>query len=77
VSTCTFYELCNKTPRKEGFVLVFVLRQNPYYVPQANLEVIIRAGEMAQRVKALTAVPKVLVQIPATTWWLTTICNGI
>jgi hypothetical protein len=31
---------------------------------------------MAQRLKALTALPKVLVQFPANTWWLTTICNG-
>jgi hypothetical protein len=35
------------------------------------------AGEMAQWLRALTAVPEVLVQFPATTWWLTTICNEI
>ena len=29
------------------------------------------AGEMAQQVRALTVLPKVLSQIPATTWWLT------
>jgi hypothetical protein len=33
------------------------------------------AGEMAQWLRALTALLKV--QIPATTWWLTTICNEI
>ena len=31
-----------------------------------------RAGEMAQRVRALTAPRKSWVQIPETTWWLTT-----
>jgi hypothetical protein len=35
------------------------------------------AGEMAQQLRALTALPEVLIQILATTWWLTTICNGI
>jgi hypothetical protein len=34
-------------------------------------------GEMAQGLRALTALPKVLIQIPATTWHLTTICNEI
>jgi hypothetical protein len=33
------------------------------------------AIEMAQRLRAMTALPKV--QFPATTWWLTAICNGI
>ena len=35
---------------------------------------------MAQQLRALTAFPKVLSlipQFPATTWWLTTICNGL
>jgi len=31
------------------------------------------AGEMAQWLRALTALP----EVPATTWWLTTICNAI
>jgi hypothetical protein len=35
------------------------------------------AGEMAQRVRAPTALLRSWVQIPATTWWLTTICNEI
>jgi len=35
------------------------------------------AGEMAQRLRALTALPEVLSSIPATTWWLTTICNEV
>jgi hypothetical protein len=34
------------------------------------------AGEMAQWLGALTVLPEVWVQIPAT-WWLTTICNEI
>jgi hypothetical protein len=34
-------------------------------------------GEMAQQLRALTALPEVLSSIPKTTWWLTTICNGI
>jgi hypothetical protein len=34
-------------------------------------------GEMAQQLTALTALPEVLVQFPATTWCLTTICNEI
>jgi hypothetical protein len=35
------------------------------------------AGEMVQRVRALTALPeRSQVQFPATTWWLTTIYNG-
>jgi hypothetical protein len=42
-----------------------------------ELKVKTRAGEMAQRLRALTALPKVLIQIPATTWWLTTICKEI
>jgi hypothetical protein len=37
----------------------------------------VRAGEMAQRVRALTALPKVLSSNPATTWWITTIHNEI
>ena len=32
---------------------------------------------MAQWLRALTVLPKVWVQFPATTWWLTTIGNGI
>jgi hypothetical protein len=32
---------------------------------------------MAQWLRALTALPKVLSQIPANIWWLTTICNEI
>jgi hypothetical protein len=35
------------------------------------------AGEMAQRLKALTALLKVLSSNPTTTWWLTTISNEI
>jgi hypothetical protein len=35
------------------------------------------AGEMAQGLRALTALPEVLSPIPATKWWLTTICNGV
>ncbi|CAO2608103.1 hypothetical protein LEMLEM_LOCUS13659 [Lemmus lemmus] len=35
------------------------------------------AGEIAQRLRALAALPDVLIQFPATTWWLTTICNEI
>jgi hypothetical protein len=44
---------------------------------RAKVEVWFRAGEMAQWLRALTALPEVLSQFPATTWWLTTICNGI
>jgi hypothetical protein len=36
-----------------------------------------RAGEMAQQLRALTALPKVLSSNPTTTCWLTTICNKI
>ena len=36
-----------------------------------------RDGEMAQWLRALTALPEALIQFPAPTWWLTTICNGI
>jgi hypothetical protein len=37
-----------------------------------------RAGEMAQLLRALTALPEVLSSIPSNhVWWLTTICNGI
>jgi len=32
---------------------------------------------MAQQLTALTTLPEDLIQFPATTWWLTTICNGI
>jgi hypothetical protein len=35
------------------------------------------AGKMAQQLRALTALLKVLGSNPATTWWLTTICNEI
>jgi len=35
------------------------------------------AGEMAQWLRALTALPEVLSLIPSTTWWLTTICKEI
>jgi hypothetical protein len=38
---------------------------------------VLGAGEMAQWVRALTALPKVLSSNPTTTWWLTTICNEI
>jgi hypothetical protein len=31
---------------------------------------------MAQQLRAMTALPEVLSSIPATIWWLTTICNG-
>jgi hypothetical protein len=44
---------------------------------QPILKVRVRAGEMAQWLRALTALPKVLSLIPAATWWLTTICNEI
>jgi hypothetical protein len=36
-----------------------------------------RAGEMAQLLRALTALLKVLSSNPTTTWWLTTIHNEI
>jgi hypothetical protein len=36
-----------------------------------------RTGGMAQRLRALTALQRSWIQIPATTWWLTTICNEI
>jgi hypothetical protein len=36
-----------------------------------------RAGEMAQRLRALTAFPEVLSSNPTTTWWLIAICNEI
>jgi hypothetical protein len=36
-----------------------------------------RAGEMAQRLRALTALLKVLISIPSIHMVLTTICNGI
>jgi hypothetical protein len=35
------------------------------------------AKEIAQWLRSLTALPETLVQFPATTWWITTICNGI
>ena len=35
------------------------------------------AGEMAQQLRALTALLEVLSSSPSNTWWLTTICNGI
>jgi hypothetical protein len=35
------------------------------------------AGEMAQWLTALTALPKVLSSVPSTTWWLTNIHNEI
>jgi hypothetical protein len=35
------------------------------------------AGEMAQWVRAPDCTRRSRVQIPATTWWLTTICNKI
>jgi hypothetical protein len=31
---------------------------------------------MAQRLRALTVLPEDQVQFPATTWWLTTVCNS-
>jgi hypothetical protein len=37
-----------------------------------------QAEEMAQRLRALAALPEALSSIPSNhTWWLTTICNGI
>jgi hypothetical protein len=39
--------------------------------------VLSRTGEMAQQLRALTALPEVLSSIPSITWWLTTTCNGI
>ena len=35
------------------------------------------AGEMAQWLRALAALPEVLSLIPSNHWWITTICNGI
>jgi hypothetical protein len=35
------------------------------------------AGEMAQWLRALTALHRSWAQFPATTWWLTTIYNEI
>jgi hypothetical protein len=35
------------------------------------------AGEMAQRLRALAALPEVLSSNPTTAWWLTTIFNEI
>ena len=35
------------------------------------------AGDMTQWVRALATLPEVLSSNPATTWWLTTICNEI
>jgi hypothetical protein len=35
------------------------------------------AGEMAQCLRALAALPKVMSSIPSNQWWLTTICNWI
>ena len=35
------------------------------------------AKEIAQGLRALTALPEVLSSIPATIWWLTIICNEI
>jgi hypothetical protein len=35
------------------------------------------ARGLAQGLKALTVFPEVLSSIPTTTWWFTTICNGI
>jgi gas vesicle protein len=40
-------------------------------------EVSERSREMAQQLRALTALPEVLIQPLATTSWLTTIYNGI
>jgi hypothetical protein len=60
-------------------------RWTPLCVSQENeikdLDTILRnttnkAGEVAQWLRALTALPEVLIQFSATTWWLTTICNG-
>ena len=36
-----------------------------------------QAEEMAQHLRELAALPEVLSSIPTTTWWLTTICNGV
>jgi hypothetical protein len=38
---------------------------------------ILRAGEMAQRLRALTAIPEVLSTIPSNHMVLTAICNEI
>jgi hypothetical protein len=35
------------------------------------------AGKIAQQVRALTALPKVLSSNPSNPWWLTTTCNEI
>jgi hypothetical protein len=35
------------------------------------------AGEMAQWLRALTALPEVLSSVPSSHMWLITICNGI
>jgi hypothetical protein len=42
-----------------------------------NKTILFEAGEMAQQLRALTALPKVLNSDPSTTWWLTTIHNEI
>jgi hypothetical protein len=42
-----------------------------------SIKVNVGAGEMAQRLGALTALQKVLNSDPSTTWWLTTIRNEI
>jgi hypothetical protein len=50
-----------------------ILKIYPY-----NLKVLRQgAREMVQRVRTLTALPELLSSIPSTTWWLTTIYNGI
>ena len=46
------------------------------FYPKETMNVHDGAGEMAQWLRALAALPEFRVQVPATTWWLTTICNG-
>jgi hypothetical protein len=49
----------------------------PYDNNKDSKKYFVGAGEMAQQLRALTALPEILSSIPITTWWLTTICNGI
>jgi hypothetical protein len=42
----------------------------------ADKEMKIWAGELAQWLRALTALPEVLSSIPATTWWLTSVMGS-
>jgi hypothetical protein len=52
-----------------------VSKQNKKLIKTILKDIPVRAGEMAQWVRALTALLEVLSSIP--TWWLTTVYNGI